>query len=127
MKQTFILRPAPHPARARALEAVRCAPEGLAIEIREPTRTLEQNALMWPLLNAVSEQVEWYGQMLSPDDWKDLFTAVLRKARAVPGLDGGFVVLGLSTSKLGKKEFSDLIEIIYAFGAERGVNFGEPA
>lgn len=33
----------------------------------------------------------------------------------------GFVVLGQSTSKMGKREFSDLVELIYSFGAERNV------
>jgi hypothetical protein len=36
---------------------------------------------------------------------------------------GSFVVLGLRTSKLTKAEFSDLIELIACFGAERGVVF----
>ena len=36
----------------------------------------------------------------------------------VPGMEGGFVVLGSKTSHMSKRELSDLIELIYAFGAE---------
>ena len=57
------------------------------------------------------------------DEWKDVFSAALKKQKVVPGLDGGFVVCGQSTSRMSKREFSDLVELIYAFGAERGVVF----
>jgi len=41
----------------------------------------------------------------------------------VPGLDGGFVVLGTSTSKMTKAEMCDLQALMEAFGAEKGVRF----
>jgi hypothetical protein len=44
----------------------------------------------------------------------------------VPGIDPGtFVPLGMRTSQMTKEEISDLLELIYAFGAERGVKFRE--
>ena len=113
-----------HPeARRRALEAVQDAPDGYIVTVGEPTRTLAQNALLWPLLEAVSKQVEWYGSRLTANEWKDVFTASLLGQKAVPGIDGGFVVCGTSTSKMSKRTFSDLCELIFAFGAGRGVNF----
>jgi hypothetical protein len=108
-------------ARNRALEAVRTAPDGFAVKVGEATRTLEQNALLWKLLSCVSEKVEWYGEKLDAESWKHIFSASLKKQKAVPGIDGGSVVLGLSTSKMTKKEFSDLVELIHAFCAERGI------
>jgi hypothetical protein len=79
---------------------------------------------MWQRLTEVSEQVEWYGQKLSPEDWKDVFSASLRKARVVPGIDSGsFVPLGMRTSDMTKQEMTDLIELIGVFGAERNVVF----
>ena len=124
MKRTFILAHAE--ARKRALEAVQNAPDGYAVTISEPTRTLEQNSRLWASLTDVSQQVEWYGKKLAPEDWKHVFTASLRKLEVVPNLDGtGFVALGLSTSKMSKREISELLELIYAFGAERGVIFGD--
>lgn len=125
MKQRYIM--SHELARQRAIDAVRNAPSGYVIEIREPTRTLDQNALLWPLLTEVSRQVDWYGQKLTEDEWKDVFTAGLRKQKAVPGIDGGFVMVGSKTSRMNKREFSDLVELIYAFGAEHGVKFQEAA
>jgi len=121
MRQTFVIQPSPHPARTNALEAVRSAPEGMVIEIKPRTRSLDQNSLLWPLLTTVSKQVDWYGHKLTPDEWKDVFSAALKKSKIVPGIDGGFVAVGLRTSQLSKRDFSDLVEIIYAFAAERGV------
>jgi hypothetical protein len=43
----------------------------------------------------------------------------------VPGIDGGFVVLGSSTSRMDKSEMSELLELIGAFGAQQGVEFSE--
>lgn len=120
MKRTIILAHAQ--ARARALEAVREAPEGFVVTIGEPTRNLEQNALLWTLLHAISDAVDWHGRRLSPEDWKHIFSASLRKLQVVPNLEGtGFVALGLSTSKMSRREFSDLIELATAFAAERGI------
>lgn len=101
------------------------APDGYVCHLGPNTRTTEQNKKLWAMLNDVARQVEWYGQKLGPYDWKHIFTAGLKKSRAVPGIDGGVVILGMSTSKMNKLEFSELIELIYAFGAERGVNWSD--
>lgn len=97
------------------------------ISLGRKRRSKDQNKKLWPMLTDISRQVEWYGEKLSPEDWKHMLTASLTKQRAVPGIDGGFVVLGLSTSKMNKALFSQLIEVIYAFGAERGVQWSEKA
>jgi hypothetical protein len=124
MKQTFNLV---HPlARKRAMAAVADAPEGFCVTVAEPTRSLEQNSLLWPLLDALSKQINWHGQRLSSEEWKDVLSASLKRQRVVPGIDGGFVVLGQRTSQMGKREFSELLELVYAFGAQQGVDF-EPA
>lgn len=102
------------------------APDGWVADIREPTRSLQANAAMWAALTDISEQVEWCGRYLTPEDWKHVFSSSLKKQNVVPGLDGGFVVLGISTSKMTIREMSDLIELIHAFGAERGVRFSAP-
>ena len=93
--------------------------------IQKKTRSLEQNSRLWALLTEVSDQVEWYGRKLTPEEWKHVFSAALSKQDVVPGLDGGFVVLGQSTSRMAIKEMCDLQELICAFGAERGVKFKE--
>ena len=99
----------------------------VVVTLGREQRSLSQNAKMWPMLTDMSRQVEWYSEKLTPDEWKHVVTAGLLKQRAVPGMDGGFVVLGQSTSKMPKAEFSQLIEIIYALGAEQNVQWSEPA
>ena len=122
-KQTFILTAPPHPARQLLRHALEGAPDGMVVTIQEPNRTLEQNTKMWALLHEVSVQVDWYGQHLTPEEWKDVFTAALKRQKVVPGIDGGFVVCGQSTSQMGKKAMAELMEVIYAFGSEKGVVF----
>lgn len=95
------------------------------LSLGRPKRTLDQNSLLWPLLTDVSKQVNWYGQKLTEEEWKDVFTAALKKQKVVPGLDGGFVVCGARTSKMPKALFSELIELIYAFGAEHDVKWSK--
>ena len=78
------------------------------------------------MLAEISRQVEWYGQHLTPEEWKDIFTAAMKRLKVVPGLDGGFVVVGAHTSTMTVKEMVDLQEMMAAFGAERGVVWSEP-
>lgn len=122
-KAIFILA---HPeARRRAVANVLAAPDRYKVTIQPPSRSLEQNSKLWALLTEVSEQVDWHGQHLSPGEWKDVFSAALKRQRVVPGIDSGFVVLGSSTSRMSVGEMSELIELITAFGAERGVQFAD--
>ena len=124
MKQTFAL--VHDEARRRAWAAIGKAPQGHVVTVSEPTRNLEQNALLWAMLHEISERVVWHGRKLSPEDWKHVFSSSLRRLDVVPNLEGtGFVALGLSTSRMTKREFSDLIELINAFAAERGIEFME--
>lgn len=111
---------------ARWAMDVQNVPAGTTVEFRAPRRSLDQNNLLWSLLGQISKQVDWYGQKLSSEDWKDVLTASLRRTRVVPGIDAGtFVPLGMRTSQMTKQEISDLLELVYAFGAERGVHFRE--
>jgi len=114
--------------RAKAANWIAKAPQGTRVEFKRPKRSLEQNDKMWAMLTEVADQVIWYGKKLSAADWKLIFLdALKRELRATPNLDGtGFVNLGQSSSDLSKEEMSSLIELIHAFGAERGVVFSEP-
>jgi hypothetical protein len=98
----------------------------MVVEIKPETRTLAQNARLWAMLTDVAKQVNWYGRKLSEEEWKHVFTASLAKQDVVPGIDGGFVVLGKSTSKMTKPEMSELQQLIEAFGAQQGVRFTAP-
>ena len=113
-------------ARKAACRIILAAPLGHVVTIKEPTRNLEQNAKMWAMLADVSEQTDWHGNKLNPEEWKDLLSAGLVQSKVVPNMTGnGFVILGQRTSKLSKSQFAALIELITAFAVERGVIFGD--
>lgn len=122
-RRTFIL--AHSLARRNAMHAVAEAPEGWCVTVKPKTRSLEQNARLWAMLTEVSRQVIWHGKKLSPEAWKHVFSASLKKQDVVPGLHGEFVVIGQSTSQMSVRELGDLMELIAAFGAERGVVFAQ--
>lgn len=122
-KQYFVL--SHEAARQRAAHAVMSAQEGFIVEIKEPNRSLEQNSKLWSLLHDLSVQVNWHGNKLTEENWKDILSASLKQQKVVPGIDGNFVVLGQRTSKMNKKDFSELLELTYAFGAQQGVTWSE--
>lgn len=125
-RQVFILS---HPlARRNAAHACAVAPDGYRVEIKERTRTLDQNDLLWSILTDLSKQVDWSinGKLekLSPEDWKDILTASLdQEHRIAEGIRGGFVMLGRRTSKMGVRKMSELISFARSVGDEKGVQW----
>ncbi len=114
-------------ARSRAASWVMKAPSGTRCEFKASKRTLPQNDRFWAMLTDISRQVAWHGRQMKPDAWKLVFLdALKREVQAVPNLDGtGFVNIGRSSSDLTKQEMTDLIELIFAFGAKQGVVFAD--
>lgn len=125
-KQVFVLS---HPlARRNAAYACSNAPEGYRVEIKPRTRTLAQNDMMWSILTDISRQVEFIvnGALVrvEPEEVKDILTAGLRReTRMAMGIDGGMVLLGQRTSKMNVRQMTELIELAYAFGNEKGVEW----
>lgn len=98
----------------------------LTLEIRPEKRSDAQNRRLWAMLADISAQVDWYGQKLTSEEWKDVLSASLKRTKVVPGLDGGFVVCGQSTSRMTRAEMCELQELMEAFGAQQGVKFRAP-
>lgn len=117
--------------QARRLAADFCisAPEGWIARFSEPTRTLDQNAMLHAALTDIARQIDWHGNRLDVEDWKRLMTAAWMRAEKqpvtlVPAIDGsGFDVLYRRTSRMSKSEVSSLIEYLHAWGADRGVKW----
>ena len=113
--------------REQATRHVMAAPAGSVVEISPPSRTLGQNARLHAMITDVARQVEWAGAKRNVEAWKDIFTAALRSANhgldVVPGINGGFVLLGMHTSRMSVQEVGDLMTLVEAFGAEHGVEF----
>ena len=94
-------------------------------------RTLEQNAKLWAMLGDISRQVQWpvngVMQHLDAEDWKSLMTAAARQeVRMAAGIDGGVVMLGVSTKRMTVRELGDVIECMYAFGVDKDITWTEP-
>lgn len=124
MKQTFFM--VHDMARQRAIHAVKTAPDGYGVTVSEPTRTLEQNAAQWPILDAIAKhkQLCINGEMVwaTPEDWKDVLTAVHKADMRVAMFKGRMILLGQRTSKFSKSTFSDWLEFLNAMAVELGIN-----
>lgn len=112
--------------RQRAIDEIWGAPDGYYCTIQEETRNLEQNAYQWPILEAISKQLQWpvNGEMVYMEsaDWKDLLTAGFnRETRVAQGLSGGHVMLGMRTSEFSKAQFREWLDFLNWFAADRGV------
>ena len=113
-------------------EQFRKGRESLELALREPKRSLDQNSKLWAILEDVTCQctliINGEKCTATREEWKDVFTAAMkRESRIAMGIDGGVVMLGHSTSKMRKAEFSELIELIYSYGAEKGIHWSEKA
>jgi hypothetical protein len=109
-----------------AIKAHLMAGTQLVLEVRGMTRTDGQNRMMHSILKDLSDQVTWFDRKLSPEGWKHLLTGHLAGVELVPNLDGnGFVSLtkGKPTSSMTKREISDLFELAWAFGSDKGVKW----
>lgn len=103
----------------------------LRVTVGEPKRTLAENAKLHAMLSEIADQVEWAGKKRDVEVWKRLVVSAWCRARGepveiLPALDGhGIDIVPVRTSKLSKKDCAELIEFVYALGAEHDVKFTE--
>ena len=113
--------------REFAKSMIDAAPVNAVLNIREATRTKEQNDKMWAMLGDVS-RAKPEGRHWTTDTWKAAFMHSLgHQCQFAEGLDGsGPFPIGFRTSHLTVKQMIDLIEVIYEYGARHGVQWTEP-
>lgn len=99
------------------------------LEIKEETRTNEQNALIHALIARIAKQAEHAGSKWEPEDWKRLLLDQWAKdsnrdrGSMVGSLSGdGVIQLGLQSRNLTKAEGAEFIEFIYAWAAQAGID-----
>lgn len=123
MKKTYILAHAQ--ARQRAIEAVKTAPDGHAVTVSEPNRTLDQNAAQWPYLAGFAKQkqlcINGVMQWVTHDDWKDVLTGCFNGEMRMAAFENKVIMLPQRTSRMGKKVFSDWLEFLVAMAAQQGI------
>jgi hypothetical protein len=108
--------------RKHAIDQIIAAPLGWIVHLREPTRSLEQNARFWAMLTDLSQQKAG-GREATPDEWKFLvMNACGFECQFLHALDTGrpFPV-GFRSSQLTVKEMTLLMDWMDAYGTEQGV------
>ena len=112
--------------RVRATASISFAPDGYIVTIKEPTRSLDQNARMWAMLADISKAMP-DGRRHTPDDWKCLFMhACGWEVQFLDGLDGRRFPSGFKSSRMTVRQMADMITFISAYGDEREVAWSEP-
>jgi hypothetical protein len=97
------------------------APLNAVLTIREGKRTVDQNSKLWAMLSDIS-RAKPEGRTHTPEVWKALVMHACGHAVQFEiGLNGQPFPTGFSSSKLTKAQMSDLIEWIFAYGAEHGI------
>ena len=113
--------------RAYAKRLVDLADDGDVMSLSKPTRSLEQNSRLWPMLEDLRSQIPALNTY-STDDIKLRFLNALGvEMRFLPCLEGeGAFPVGLRSSTLTKDQFSALIELLFEYGSRHGVEWSEP-
>lgn len=112
--------------RAYAVALVRSAKTESVVTIGPPSRTVEQNARVHAMIADV-RRAKPEGREHSMEVWKAIFMSALGyEAQMETGLFGEPVPIGLKTSDLTIQQCSDLIELLYEYGARHGVKWREP-
>ena len=112
--------------RAYAKSMIDAAADGWIVTIKEPTRSLDQNARLWAMLGDIAK-AEPMGRKHTPDEWKAIFCQACGWEMAfLPGLSGGFFPIGFRTSRMTVRQMADLITWIMAWGDEQGIRWSEP-
>lgn len=133
-------------ARRRCADyALHEAPEGWRAAFEEPKKKREQEERYHAMLGDISKQCDYHGRKLPLNSWKRLlveaFVHILREeakgqgkpdpfpdeGEVLPSLDGRRIVqVEVLTRDFTVAQASAFIEHLFAYGAERGVEWSEP-
>lgn len=103
------------------------APPYAVLNVREATRTTDQNSKMWAMLSDIS-RAKPQGRQHTAEMWKALFMHACGHAvQFEVGLDGQPFPVGFRSSRLSKRQMVDLIDFIGSYGAEHGVLWSDEA
>ena len=109
-----------HENRTAALRAVADAPHGYYCEIKQPTRTNDQNALYWKELELLAEKAGHTAEL-----WHEFFLRQFVKPQTAE-IAGEVIIMRPSTTKLSKQEFSDYVSWIQRYMAGKGIYIPDP-
>jgi len=102
--------------RQRAIEAIKTAPEGYQVVIKQNTRSNDQSSKFHAICGDLAKLgLEWAGKKRTPEEWKVLLVsghavATKHEAEVIEGLEGELVSIRESTASMSKARSSSLIE-----------------
>jgi len=118
-------------ARTQAHRLIDATPLDAVVTVKPPKRTLDQNAKMHAMLTDISLAGPDLGAgaiLQPPDDWKCAFMRGLQyEMRTAIGIDGEPFDIGYRSSRMTKEQMSDMIELMYNFGAKYDIQWKEPS
>jgi len=109
-----------------AIEAIRNAPHGSIVEIKNKKRSNMQNAIFHALCGDLANDLEFAGKKRSLESWKALLIsghaiATGSQGEVVAGLEGELVAIRESSAQMGVSRMNSLIEYSIAFATQNGV------
>ena len=111
--------------RRLAHQLIDKAPQDAVVKISAAKRSDDQNNKMWAMLSDISRAAPEDRHHI-PEVWKCIFMAALgHEVMFTMGLNDQPFHVGFKTSKLTKAQMSDLIEFVYAYGAQHNVKWSE--
>jgi hypothetical protein len=126
--------------RQSAIEAVRAAPEGYVVEVKQRLKSRDAEMKYHAMIGDIARAVPIFDRLWDREDMKRLLvdqfvrdmknsgTPLRHGGQVVPSIDGtGIVQLGVQTRDFLKAEASAFIEYLFAFGAEHDVRWSETA
>ena len=114
--------------RARAQHWARIAEHGVTVTFRKPTRSNDQNAKLWAMINDIRQQKDKHGKDMAADVWKAVFMrACEHEVAFATGLDGEPFPIGFRSSQLSVSQMADLITFIIQWGDEVGIEWSREA
>ena len=111
------------------IKAQLLAGQEMTLEAKPAKRSDAENRLLHAMLGHIAKTHEWAGKRRDVETWKRLLVAAWCRAigeqiELLPALDGhGIEIVFRRTSQLSRKECADLIEFIFAWGAQNDVQF----
>ena len=124
MGETMIIPLTNENARWKALEAVRNAKPGWVVSITKPNRSNAQNALYWAVLAEISEQIK-PNASYSPEIWHAYFKTLFLPGRMLELPGGKVVEQEPTTTGLTVAQFSEYVEKVISWSAEKGLVWTE--
>ena len=100
----------------------------LTIEIKDASKSREQERLYHELIGQIAKQAQHLGAKWSAEDFKRLLVDQfvreqgISNGKVIPNLDGtGIVQLGFQTRNFSKEQASEFVEFLMAWASEHGV------